>query len=153
MTALGFMIGCPPAQPNGGTAREFSMQLTGANEVPPVTTSATGRSEVNIAADDQSITFRVEAENIVNVAVAHIHVGAAGTNGPIIFFLFNSATQGQFASPVTGILYPQDFIPAGGLTTFEEAIAAIRAGNTYVNVHTTANPNGEIRGQLAESTN
>lgn len=150
---LGLIIGCPPVPPNGTAAREFAAELNGGNEVPPVTTAATGSAEIEIGADDQSITYRLEAQNIVNVTAAHIHVGATNVNGPIIFFLFDSATQGQFTSPVIGILYPEDFLAAGGLTSFAQAVAAIRAGNTYVNVHTTANPNGEIRGQLVEAGN
>lgn len=153
-TALTLVTGCPPGQaptpgPGGiAAAREFRAELSGANEVPPVTTPATGSFEAELEQNETQIRFRLEAEDIVNVTVAHIHVGAVGTNGPIIFFLFNAATDGPFISPVTGTLTAADFIPAGGLSTFEDAIEAIKAGNTYANVHTVVNPNGEIRGQL-----
>lgn len=147
-SALALVAGCPGGD---GQQNTFSAQLSGNNEVPPVNTTATGSSEVEIGEGDTAITYRLEAYDIANVTAAHIHVGAAGTNGPIIFFLFDAATQGAFTSPVTGTLTEADFIPAGGLTTFEDAITAIRAGNTYVNVHTQANPNGEIRGQLTPS--
>jgi hypothetical protein len=146
MTVLALVTGCPVPPP--APATEFRAQLSGANEVPPVTTAATGAFEAEIVNNDQAIEFRLEAQNIVNVTAAHIHVGGATVNGPVILFLFDATTDGPFTSPVTGTLTAADLIPAGGVNTFAEAIANIRAGNTYVNVHTTANPAGEIRGQL-----
>lgn len=94
MTGLTLLTGCPPiTDGTGGGNREFEAQLSGANEVPPVSTTATGDFEAQIAPDEQSITFRLETRNIANVTAAHIHVGAPGVNGPIILFLFNPATK------------------------------------------------------------
>jgi hypothetical protein len=151
MAGLAAISGCPQTQP--GAATKFRATLNGASEVPPVTTNATGSFEATIADDGQSIAYTLTASNITNVTVAHIHVGAAGVNGPPIFFLFNATTDGAFTSPVTGTLQAADLTPGGGVDTFAEALAEIRAGNTYVNVHTQANPNGEIRGQVQEDTN
>ena len=49
---------------------------------------------------------------------------------------------------MTGVLTAANFAASGPVTTFAQAVAAIRAGTTYFNLHTTANPGGEIRGQI-----
>jgi hypothetical protein len=115
-----------------------------------VSTIATGDFEAQIVNNDQAIDFVLRAQNIVNVTQAHIHVGAEGVNGPVIFWLFDPATDGPFTSPVTGTLTAADLVQAGGINTFAQALEAIRDGNTYVNVHTVVYPAGEIRGQIVE---
>jgi hypothetical protein len=73
---------------------------------------------------------------------AHIHLGGVGQNGGIILPLKAGP------SPMSGTLKAADLKPTGNVSTFADAIDAIRAGSTYVNLHTAANPGGEIRGQL-----
>jgi hypothetical protein len=76
------------------------------------------------------------------VAAAHIHTGAVGVSGGVILPLVAGP------SPMTGTLTAANFAASGPVTTFAEAVAAIRAGTTYFNVHTAAHPGGEIRGQI-----
>jgi hypothetical protein len=76
------------------------------------------------------------------VVAAHIHLGGVGQNGGIMLPL----SPGP--SPFSGTLKEADLKPTGNVSTFAQAIDAIRAGTTYVNLHTAANPGGEIRGQL-----
>lgn len=117
--------------------------LDGASEVPPVATAASGVGWVAISADDTTIAYHVEYSGLSGaLAAAHIHTGAPGVSGGVIFPL--TAT----ASPMDGVLTSADFTPSGSVTTFTEAIAAIKAGTTYFNLHTSANPGGEIRGDL-----
>lgn len=120
---------------------QFQTTLSGANEVPPNASTATGSATVTLSpAEDQvavSITFNGLGSN---TTASHIHEAPAGTNGPvkINFVGFpGGVTSGNFAGtlPITPAL-----------------VAALRAGNTYVNVHTTGLPAGEIRGQLAPVT-
>ena len=66
----------------------------------------------------------------------------SGSNGGVILPLVPGP------SPMTGTLTSANFTASGPVTTFAEAVAAIRAGTTYFNLHTTANPGGEIRGQI-----
>ncbi len=74
---------------------------------------------------------------------AHIHFGAVGEAGPVMLTLVAGPT------PVAGTLTEADFVPVeGGPQTYDEGLDAIREGLAYVNVHTEANPAGEIRGQL-----
>jgi hypothetical protein len=108
--------------------------LTGANEVPPVTTTATGTGTVTIAADG-SVTATITVTGMAPTA-GHIHQGAVGVNGPVIVpFTQNGNT----------------FTAAPGAKLNEAQMAAYRAGNLYVNVHSAAHPAGEIRAQLKPS--
>ena len=110
---------------------DVKVMLTGANEVPPVTTSASGDGAISIA-DDGSVSGSVTTKGVQGTA-AHIHMAAAGNNGPVIV-------------PFTkeGDTYKA---PAGAKLNADQ-LKAFKSGNLYVNVHSAANPNGEIRGQL-----
>jgi hypothetical protein len=81
---------------------------------------------------------------------AHIHVGPRGVNGPIIFNFTVPAVGQSNDFALSGSLTPGDLVAraAQGINSFEDAIFAIASGVTYVNIHTQANPGGEIRGQL-----
>lgn len=123
----------------------FSAQLSGANEVPPVQTDATGMATFTLS--EGTVTYRIEVENLVNVFAAHIHIAAAGENGPIRVGLFDEDP------PVTiddGLLVEGSFTEADVLEdlTFDDLLDLMETGGAYVNVHTSANPGGEIRGQI-----
>lgn len=138
------------ANPNGAIrgqvgATELHASMNGDNEEPPVTTDASGRASVG--STDTAITVTFNTTGLTDVIAAHIHIGAVGINGPVIFPLY-SAADGPFTSPFTKTVTAADLLPAPGAETFAEAIAAIKRGGTYVNIHTTANPNGAIRGQV-----
>lgn len=121
----------------------FGGPVDGSQEVPPVVTAATGEATVVISADNSTIWYVVEYSGLSgSLAAAHIHVGASGANGGVILPLVASA------SPMVGSLTSSNFTPSGAITTFAEAVAAIKAGGTYVNLHTAANPGGEVRGQV-----
>jgi CHRD domain/PEP-CTERM motif len=80
---------------------------------------------------------------------AHIHFGAPGVSGPILFPFLTfpiGVTSGSFVTTLTAANLLPD--PANGISTFAEAVKAIQDGDTYINIHTVAFPGGEIRGQL-----
>jgi predicted lipoprotein with Yx(FWY)xxD motif len=125
------------------TQPAYGGPLTGAQENPAVATSATGQGTVVISADGSTITYIVTYSGLSGTLnAAHIHTGAAGSNGGVILPLVAGP------SPMTGTLTAANFSASGAVTTFAQAVAAIRAGTTYFNLHTTANPGGEIRGQI-----
>ncbi|HWP62680.1 MAG TPA: CHRD domain-containing protein [Candidatus Binatia bacterium] len=139
--ALGLAI-APTALGAGPEA--FDATLDGASEVPAVSTSATGYGWVAISSDETTVTYYVEYSGLSgSVSAAHIHVGAPGTAGPIVFPLAAGP------SPMSGTLTAADFQAGSGLADFAAALDAIRNGETYINLHTAANPAGEIRGNLA----
>jgi len=110
----------------------IKVTLSGAEEVPPVSTKATGSGTIVIKAD-KSISGSVTTSGVAGVA-AHIHLGTAGKNGPVIV-------------PMTKTSDNEWTIQAGAKLT-DEQYASFKAGDLYVNVHSAANKGGEIRGQL-----
>ena len=152
---VGLVSGAVPVAANddGEVEAEFKISLSGAEEVPPNTTAAFGIAEVELK--DLTLRFEVEVCGISGVTQSHIHVGAAGTNGPVVLFLYGFDPSGSFSADdcerlSTGILTPADLMPQPdiGINTWDDFVAALLSGNTYVNVHTLALPGGEIRGQL-----
>ncbi len=117
---------------SGITGKNFAA-LTGAQEVPPVATSASGRSTISVAAD-QSVSGSVIVTGM-EPTVAHIHQGAIGTNGPVILPLAKTA--------------PMTFSVPPGAKLNDAQYAALKEGKLYVNVHSAAHPGGEVRVQMA----
>ena len=113
-------------------AGDVKVTLSGAEEVPAVTTSATGTGTISVK-DDGTISGSVTTKGVEGVA-AHIHRAAAGKNGPPVVPLTKSG-DGVWSVPE-------------GTKLNAEQLAAFKAGELYVNVHSAANKGGEIRGQL-----
>ncbi len=125
---MGVLAGCQTM----GMGGSQQVTLSGASEVPPVSTSATGTATVTIK-DDHSVAVAVTVSGMTPTA-SHIHEAAAGTNGPVIV-PFTKTGDNTFAS-------------APGAKLTDAQYAAYKAGNLYVNVHSAKNPGGEIRGQI-----
>jgi len=140
----------------------FVGNLTGANEVPPVPSSATGLATVVLDAAAQTLQINATFSGLTsNTNAAHIHCCAPlGTNAgvattvPAFPGFPLGVTSGSFTSAVFDLTQPTIYNPAfvtlqGGLTQAEAAlIAGILNGTTYLNIHTVNFPGGEIRGQL-----
>jgi hypothetical protein len=140
----------------------FVGDLTGANEVPPVPSSATGLATVLLDAAAQTLQINAIFSGLTsNTNAAHIHCCAPlGTNAgvattvPAFPGFPLGVTSGSFTSAVFDLTQPTIYNPAfvtlqGGLTQAEAAlIAGILNGTTYLNIHTVNFPAGEIRGQL-----
>jgi hypothetical protein len=140
----------------------FVGNLTGANEVPPVPSSATGLATVVLDAAAQTLQINATFSGLTsNTNAAHIHCCAPlGTNAgvattvPAFPGFPLGGTSGSFTSAVFDLTQPTIYNPAfvtlqGGLTQAEAAlIAGILNGTTYLNIHTVNFPGGEIRGQL-----
>jgi hypothetical protein len=153
LAVLAAVTAVPAAADTHFPQATFDTQLSGDNEVPAVASDGSGYATISLSEDETSIDYRVYVNDLDNVIQAHIHVGPPGENGPVAAFLFGPAdppvsSDGLLAE---GTITEDDLIPTPG--TFDGSMAQfvelIRSGETYVNVHTTAYPNGEIRGQLA----
>jgi hypothetical protein len=125
---------------------DFQATLTGGEEVPAVTTTASGSATLSI--EGEEIVYRVEVTDLENVLISHIHIAPPGENGDVRMNLCNSAETPACLSGGTGVLVEgSNGLTQGGIT-FDSLVSAIRAGNAYVNVHTTQHTDGEIRGQI-----
>ena len=147
-----------------GLNGNWSDHLSGAQEVPTRDTKGQGQASFHLADDGQSSDYRLIATNIDNVRQAHIHLGAAGVNGPVVVFLYGLVPAGggrQTGVLATGSFTAANFIGPLAGQPFSALVDAMRSGNAYVNVHTdngVAPPNegpgdfpgGEIRAQIIE---
>ena len=113
-------------------AADIKVALSGAQETPPVQTSASGSGTISVG-DDKSVSGSVKITGF-EAAAAHIHVGAPGKSGPPIITLAKGA-DGTWS------------VPAGSKLT-DEQYASFKAGDLYINVHSADHKGGEIRGQL-----
>lgn len=110
-----------------------NVTLSGAQEVPPVTTQGSGSGTITVN-EDKSVSGSVKITGFTATA-AHIHTGAAGKNGPVIIPLTKSSDGSTWS------------VPAGAKLT-DAQYNDYKAGNLYVNVHSAAYKGGEVRGQL-----
>jgi hypothetical protein len=120
----------------------FAATLTGAAEVPPVTTDATGTATVVFNPATGSYAYVLTVSSITGVTAAHIHGPATAAENAGVLVPLTTPTLPEVAGSFTAA----DITAAG--VSGDSLLALLRAGRTYVNVHTTANPPGEIRGQL-----
>jgi hypothetical protein len=132
----------------------YTAHLRGRDEVPPVDTLAQGQAIFHLSDDGSELHYKLIATNIVDILQAHIHVGMPGENGPVVLFLYPDAPPAMLIpGRHTGVLAEGTATAAdlrGPLTgaTLADLVAAIEAGDAYVNVHTVQNPGGEIRGPV-----
>jgi hypothetical protein len=116
----------------GVLAADVKVTLSGDQEVPPVKTAAKGEGTITVG-NDGAVSGTVTTTGMDGTA-AHIHGGAAGKNGGVLVPM-QKMGDGKWG-----------FAPGAKMT--EDQLKQYKAGDTYVNVHTAANPGGEIRGQL-----
>ncbi len=134
--------------------RNFRTHLKGENEVPSVETNAQGQATFKLSKDGESIHYKLIVANIENVLMAHIHNAPAGVNGGVVVWLYPSSPppqliEGRFQGVLAeGIITADDLVGNLAGQSIEDLVDEIKAGNTYVNVHTSQNPGGEVRGQI-----
>jgi hypothetical protein len=174
-----FEVQAPLFLMHGHTDMNLRTHLRGAEEVftpanpgdpTPADSRAQGQAIFRVSKDGSSVDFRLIAANIDNVIMAHIHCGPAGVNGPIRMWLYpvigpTGAPGPSGSGPHDGVLNSGTFSPTGVVCPASAVgqemplLDAIRAGLTYVNVHTNDGvsptntgpgdfPGGEIRGQI-----
>jgi hypothetical protein len=154
------------AASSAGAATVFSASLTGDQEVPPVTSSAFGSAELMLNDDMDALSYDLTISGLDfggfftpdtddNITGVHIHNGDVGTNGPVVFGMFNPThdfddLMVSFPSPgvvkMTGTWDAADTV--GGADPLNTQLNDLLDGGLYFNVHTVGNPSGEIRGQI-----
>lgn len=131
--------------------QQFKAKLKGDNEVPAVTTQAEGKASLKVK--ESNIKYKLNITDLADVTMVHIHQGKAGENGePVVDLLAagnkQKTSKGLF---INGSITDSSLIGPMKGKTVSDLASSISAGNNYVNVHTQAHPDGEIRGQLTVS--
>jgi len=156
------MLGALSGPAAGGENDNFVAVLSGAEEVPVNDSLGRGVAIFQLSDDGTELHYRLIASNIENVVAAHIHVAPLGVNGGVVAFLYGNAPAG--GGRIDGVL-AEGTITAANLVgslagqPLSALVDAMRAGNTYANVHTNDGvaptntgpgdfPGGEIRGQI-----
>ena len=137
--------------------QDMKARLSGFQEVPAISTQGSGSLRLKVNDAGTSIAFELSYANLEGGAVsaAHIHFAQPGVNGaPIAWLCGGGGKPACPAAPakISGTIVAADIIDASaqGIAAGQlgEALRAMRAGVTYVNVHTAGFPNGEIRGLI-----
>ncbi len=133
-------------------SKEFEAELSGDNEVPPVPTEASGEAEFRVKRNRTEVHYEIEVDDLADAVAAHIHVGEAGVNGGVAVTLFSPTTPVTVDGELTsGVITAGDLVgPLAGME-LTDLLELLETGGAYVNVHTVANPPGEIRGQIHPS--
>ena len=135
------------------SAQEVRMRatLSPGEETPALLSGAVGTADVLVDVGARELTVTVRVFNLPTPSTAgHIHFGPRGVAGPVMLDFPN--VPGRLDDFVLAFRLSATSLrpnPANGINTMEDAIQAIVLGNAYVNIHSTTNPGGEIRGQLA----
>ncbi|HUG65320.1 MAG TPA: CHRD domain-containing protein [Gaiellaceae bacterium] len=146
---------------SGGKRNLKSNDLSGYEENPDLSTAGTGSFKVTIDDAGPAMIYELSYSGLESDATqAHVHFGKTAINGGISFFICSNLGNGPAGTPacplrsatLTRTITAADVlgplgqgIPAGA---FAELAAAMRAGHTYANVHTTGFPSGELRAQI-----
>lgn len=152
IAASGFAV----AASNAAFAQQqhLTAKLSGNNEVPPITSKSSGTAAFDLNAAGTQMKYTLNVTNIDKVIAAHIHQGSSTANGPIVVNLFipsgpTGKVSGKLAQSSinsTSLIGP---LKAKQMT---DLIKLINSGNAYVNVHTSQNPAGEVRGQISSGS-
>lgn len=154
---LFLMAGTAVAQKSPGSTgapeshnRLFFAHTTGAQEVPPRETDARGLSFFRVSRNGDSISYKLGVTDIISVTAGHIHTGTLGINGPVIVNLVSpTACQTRRDNLYcSGNITEDDLVGPLQGGTLDDLLELMSQYRSYVNVHTTRYPGGEVRGQV-----
>ncbi|CAN5518640.1 hypothetical protein BH18THE1_BH18THE1_03560 [soil metagenome] len=128
--------------------QQFKAKLKGENEVPPITTDAEGK--VKLKVKESNIKYKLNITGVTDVTMAHIHQGKSSENGKPVVDLLADGNKQETSNGllINGSIMDSSLIGPMQGKTISELVSSINDANNYVNVHTQAHPDGEIRGQL-----
>jgi len=157
--ALSALAGCGGSAditaPKVTAAERFSATLSGASVIPANASTNTGSITFE-ASSDSTLAFSLSVANMSGITQAHLHNAAAGANGATLVWLLPvNGTSAQSASvELSGVISLGDIDPTWVRGTPRLAMDSVktlmRAGRLYVDVHSSAFTNGELRGQVAK---
>ena len=141
------LTGCGEETTVAPAAERYVLALSGANERPtPVVTAANGSSVITVLNKD-SVEFLIYIAGLDSITASHFHAGDASVVGPVMVFTFGGPTTGKVDGAWRfGYITRQSTF--SGAFTFDSLLTRMRAGTTYLNVHTRKFGGGELRGQV-----
>jgi ribosomal protein L35AE/L33A len=151
---LAAVVLTPAGVATGQARTTWYAPLSGDEEVPRNASRGAGFASFELAPAGNALQYYLFVDNIQNVQMAHIHIGAAGQNGPIAVWLYPPAPPARLISGTVSGMIGQGTITTANFTgplqgqPFGALVNAFNNGTAYVNVHTTQFPGGEIRGQI-----
>jgi hypothetical protein len=146
--SVGMLVACSTVD-TAAKPTTFKVPLNSGAETPPCPSAApgaTGTATITLLADNMSIEATVAYEGLSGPATAaHIHLGTGAAAGPVVL-----PFSGSLASPFTKTFVAADYVAASGAPAdFAAFVTALKAGGAaYINVHTAACKDGEIRGEI-----
>lgn len=145
VTSLASEAGFAQAPPDN-----FVATLRGGAEVPPVVTDTRGRAAIDFEFNFTRGQFELFVNRGERITQAHFHCAPAGVNGPIVIFLAGFHEQGWDTDGewVEAVITNDNIIEPSCGTSLRQIARSMADGRVYVNVHSVANPGGEVRGQV-----
>lgn len=147
--------------PTAPTAEQFVATLSGSNEVPAVSSAATGAATFTVV-DGAAIDYTIAVTGLTGVTMAHIHIAPAGTNGGVVSWLLppNASAAQSPSGTVNGTLATGRLTAAwirgvsgAAPISLDSLKGLMRTGRVYVNIHTSTHGSGELRGQITSRNN
>jgi hypothetical protein len=138
----------------GAAEQVYTAKLDGASEVPRMQSKSTAEATFTVSSDGTKIAYTVTVHDLSDITMAHIHLGTAGKNGPVVVWLYPASGKPKLIRGQDNGELATGEITAASLQGPESGKAlsvllkAIQAGDAYVNIHTAEHKTGEIRGQL-----
>jgi hypothetical protein len=131
-------------------AAPFTALMSGDQEVPPVDTTATGKTTFRTSNNDTLMKYKINITGFSEATGAHIHMGMVGSNGDVIVDLLTGMKKNptKLGMAIRGNITDSSLTGPMQGKTLADLVTAINNGDTYVNVHTQTHPDGEIRGQI-----
>jgi hypothetical protein len=133
-----------------GAGHPFKAMLSGSSEVASVSSPAKGEAVFDLDKDGKELKYKVTVSDIENVTAAHVHKGAMGKDGPPLALIdIKGKKEGVFSGTLAeGTITDKDLLGPMKGKSVKDLARELKAGDTYVNVHTAKYPDGELRGQI-----
>jgi hypothetical protein len=145
--ALALLVGAASAEAQN---LNFTALLSGSNETPGIASGAGGTATITLNTATRTVTYRVDVYNLPSGATAaHFHAAGPGVSGPVVVnFTVQMNISNDFS--ISGTASAADLVPRAdqGIRSWDDFIQALTLGQIYVNVHSSVNPGGEVRGQV-----
>ena len=138
----------------GAAEQVYTAKLDGPSEVPRTPSKSTAEATFTVSPDGSRIAYTITVHDLGDITMAHIHLGTAGKNGPVVVWLYPPSGKPKLIPGQDNGELAAGEITAASLRGPEKdkalsvLVKAIQAGDAYVNINTALHKAGEVRGQI-----